>query len=304
MTVCIGVISRPMIIVATDRMITSGDIQFEQQQPKIFNIAHNTLALISGDIAVQTALVDSTRAAVQATGIKTVQGVAKVYADEYANYCQRKAESAVLKPLGLDSVDALMKRKWPAAVVDELLRQVQYAADGDDVATIIAGQDESGQHLCVINQPGIYTVHDRIGFASVGIGQRHAESQFMFAGYTPQWAFPKALYLTYIAKKHAEVAPGVGQYTDLAVITSGPSANIVVLDPFVGELKSAYDAELHAMGPARQSSENYVDEALRHFLSIPPPTVQPNPALNLSTASTISVPSPADPQAPSVPKGG
>ena len=61
MTVCIGAISNPLVIVATDRMITSGDIQFEQQQPKIFTVARNTLALISGDIAVQTALVDTTQ---------------------------------------------------------------------------------------------------------------------------------------------------------------------------------------------------------------------------------------------------
>src|SRR5438045_2277879 len=79
-TVCIGVISSSMVIVATDRMITSGDIQFEQQQPKIFNVANNILALISGDIGVQTALVDSTRVAVKNSGVKTVKEVARIFA--------------------------------------------------------------------------------------------------------------------------------------------------------------------------------------------------------------------------------
>src|SRR5437867_9801981 len=82
-TVCIGVISLPMVIVASDRMITSSDIEFEQQQPKIFEIAHNTLALISGDIAIQTALVESTRAAVKRSDTKTIKGVAKIFADAY-----------------------------------------------------------------------------------------------------------------------------------------------------------------------------------------------------------------------------
>jgi 20S proteasome alpha/beta subunit len=80
-TVCIGVISHPMVIVASDRMITSGDIQFEQQQPKIFAVAPNILALISGDIATQTALVDSTRAAVKRSDTTTVKGVAAIFAD-------------------------------------------------------------------------------------------------------------------------------------------------------------------------------------------------------------------------------
>src|SRR5258706_1454222 len=96
-TVCIGVISSPMVIVASDRMITSGDIQFEQQQAKIFNVAYNVLALISGDIAVQTALINSTRAKALQGGIKSVQEVAKTFADVYASYCQHKAEAEILK---------------------------------------------------------------------------------------------------------------------------------------------------------------------------------------------------------------
>lgn len=302
MTVCIGVISQPMVIVATDRMITSGDIQFEQQQPKIFNVAYNTLALISGDIAVQTALVDSTRAAAKKAGVKTTKQVAEIFADAYASYCQRKAEAEILKPLGLASVSELMsKRKWSTAVVDELLRQVQYSAHHDDVGTIIAGQDETGPHLYVIDKPGMFSVHDRIGFASVGIGQRHAESQFMFAGYTPQWTFPRALYLTYVAKRRAEVAPGVGKYTDIAVITTGPNANIVPLDSvFLPVLEAVYEEESAAVSARRPESEAKLDEAIKRILNIPPQALAPqNPALNSATPSGLpATPTASGPQAP------
>ena len=168
-TVCIGVISSPILIVATDRMITSGDIQFEQQQPKIFNVAHNTLALISGDISVQTELVEATRREVRRTGVKTVAQVSQIFADAYGAYCQRKAEAEILKPLGVSSVDDLMtRRKWSSDIVNDLLHQVRQAAYADDVATIIAGMDEFGPHLSVIDRPGRYSVHDRIGFTSVG----------------------------------------------------------------------------------------------------------------------------------------
>lgn len=272
MTVCIGVISQPMVIVATDRMITSADIQFEQQQPKIFRIGLNTLALISGDIAVQTELVETTRNQILAGRVIGVENMARVYAQAYGAYCKRKAEAEVLQPIGVGSVDDLMRRKWPVSHVQDLLYQVRQAAQGYDVATIIAGSDGAGPHLFVIDQPGKYSMHDRIGFASVGIGQRHAESQFMFAGYTPDWKFPDALYLTYVAKKRAEVAPGVGRFTDMAVITS-PAAgappdsnNVVSLNPhFIPMLDRVYDAETARIGIMRDQSNIELDAELKKF---------------------------------------
>ena len=270
MTVCIGAISRPMVIVASDRMITSGDIQFEQQQPKIFTIATNTVALISGDIATQTALIESTRKAVARGDIKTVREVARAFSDAYAAYCQRKAEAEVLNPLGIASVDELMaKRRWSADVVRDLLQQVQYAAQSDAAATINSGQDESGPHLYVVDRPGHYSNHDRIGFASVGIGQRHAESQFMLSGYTPEWAFPRAFYLTYLAKKRAEVAPGVGEYTDLAVITAPPVGGVVRLDPdFIPLLDRVYKVESDAIRGTRQQVESELERDLTEFFRV------------------------------------
>lgn len=265
-----------MVIVASDRMITSGDIQFEQQQPKIYNVAHNTLALISGDIAAQSALVNSTRAEASSVGAKTVREVARIFADVYAAYCRRKAEADVLKPLGLASVEELMtRRKWPAATVDRLLNQIQDAAHDDDVATIIAGQDALGAHLYVIERPGRYSVRDQIGFASIGVGQRHAESQFMFSGYTPHWYFPKALYLTYVAKKRAEVAPGVGKFTDLVVITGGPNGNIAVINTLIPEtisiLERVYQSEVNAITATRSNAEGDLSQlGLRLTVSASP----------------------------------
>ena len=197
--------------------------------------------------------------------------MAQIFADVYAVYCRREAEAEVLKPLGLSSADELMaRRRWSADVVHEILRQIQYAAHHRDVATIIAGQDESGPHLYVIDKPGMYSVHDRIGFASVGIGQRHAESQFMLAGYTPAWLFPEALYLTYVAKKRAEVAPGVGTYTDLAVITGGQQAGVVVIDrdpQFIQLLDSIYKAESDHIIQTRHASAKYVEDGMKRIFA-------------------------------------
>jgi 20S proteasome alpha/beta subunit len=294
-TVCIGAIAGPIVIVASDRMITSGDIQFEQQQPKIFAVEPRALLLISGDIAVQTELVDRTRLETKAKRAKTVRDVANIYADAYVAYCRRKAEAAVLKPLGVESVEALMtKKKWSDALVSELLERVRLAAEDDGIATIVAGSDELGQHLYVIDRPGIVSTLDRIGFASVGIGQRHAESQFMFAGYTPSWKFPEALYLTYAAKRRAEVAPGVGRYTDLAVITPGPQGGIVPIDrDFIPHLQQLFDAEQAHLATVRDVSTRELEARILAIL-----TKAPKPPEAPKQSDSVVPDAPPDQQAP------
>lgn len=66
-----------------------------------------------------------------------------------------------------------------------------------------------------MKDPGVITRHDSIGFVTIGAGENHANSQFMFEGYTSNWPFEQALLLTFAAKKRAETAPGVGWGTDM-----------------------------------------------------------------------------------------
>lgn len=88
------------------------------------------------------------------------------------------------------------------------------------LATIFCGVDTTGQHIYVTHDSDV-GCYDAIGFASIGIGARHANSQFMFQGHTPRSPLAETLLLTYIAKKRAEVAPGVGSETDIFLI--GPT---------------------------------------------------------------------------------
>ncbi len=67
---------------------------------------------------------------------------------------------------------------------------------------------------------GEIACYDSVGFAAIGYGRRHAESQFMFARYTSAARPTDAILLTYVAKKRAEVAPGVGMATDMFIIAS------------------------------------------------------------------------------------
>jgi len=103
------------------------------------------------------------------------------------------------------------------------------------VEAIIAGVDGSGGHIYFTNKDCV-RCHDSVGFAAIGVGGWHADSQFMFAGYAKWASVPKCLLLSYVAKKRAEVAPGVGQETDMFAIvgTSEPLLhNFVMAYPYV-----------------------------------------------------------------------
>jgi hypothetical protein len=84
-------------------------------------------------------------------------------------------------------------------------------------ATLVAGVDASGPHIFAIYD-GTPMQTDSVGFAAIGIGGRHAESQLMLAQYAPDVSTSAAMMLVFLAKSRAEVAPGVGPDTDMFAI--------------------------------------------------------------------------------------
>ena len=124
------------------------------------------------------------------------------------------AETRHLKPLGLDA-NSLLERQadFPRDFVAEMRHDLKNSPL--EVETIIVGMDSSGPHIFVVSDPGIAECHDLMAFAAIGTGKHHASSQFMVGGFTRFQDWRKALLLTYIAKKRAEISPTVGSASDL-----------------------------------------------------------------------------------------
>lgn len=223
MTVCIAALctwappAQLMIVGSSDRLLTAGDIEFEPPQQKIYQFSRHIIALISGDAQAQISICDATRAHFSTSAPSSVNELADVFAENLAIYRRRQAEYTFLKPLNLDQESFLSRQ-------NELSPQLATALANDllnsriEVETIIAGADNSGYHIFVVLDPGIVKCSDSVGFAAIGIGQRHAESAFMLSRYSRQWQYQRALLLTYAAKKRAEVAPGIGVWTDFFFI--------------------------------------------------------------------------------------
>ena len=263
MTVCVAAISHPMVFGASDRMITTGDIQFEPEQAKIWQLTTSIAAMVAGDIAIQSEVAHLVRARI-ASQIEAkppalkVSDVANMWADAYIKIRSRQAERLILAPLGLNH-DTFIARNQELApglankVAQELL---EFRIAGVD--TIIAGLDTDGPHIYVVSDDDVQC-RDKIGFAAIGIGFWHAESLFMFNGHTPNRELPETLLRVYSAKKRAQVAPGVGSDTDMFMI--GPKIGTYIpfaTDP-VDRLEQIYQSAEKGHNEVNQEANKAVN---------------------------------------------
>lgn len=256
MTVCLAAIcNRNMIFGASDRMLTSGDIEFEvansgSPPSKIVTLTSSISAMLAGDAGLQREIlrdVSNTlndRIKKEPNNWWRVKDVVEVYVGFYNATKLRRAVSAVLSPYGLDEQSFVHKqREMSDAFVRKLVQEMEsYSLPG--VETIIAGIDLDGG-------PHIYTIHgnyvscaDPVGFAAIGSGSRHSESQFMLAGHEPAASADETLFLTYLAKKRAEIAPGVGEYTDMIGIGPQLGAHAFIRREIVDHLDTIYQKHI------------------------------------------------------------
>jgi hypothetical protein len=203
----------------SDRMLTSGDIEYEAAQSKIYPLGElKALCLPAGDASFHVPIgVETSRRAVQDQLVNTGD-IASLYAENYASLRRRRAERMYLAPYGLDTAAFLSRqRRMNETLVLSLADRMDQAEL--ELDTIIVGVDSDGAHIYHVRDPGIVTCHDGTGFWAIGSGDRQFASQFMYQGYARSWPWLAALLLLYSAKKRAEVAPGVGRETDIFWMT-------------------------------------------------------------------------------------
>jgi hypothetical protein len=240
-TVCVAALcERHTIIAATDRMLTTGDIEHEPEQGKVSWMNPSLAVMVSGDIPLHTEIVTRVYAEVSERIRRkpgdwwSVSDVADLYVKHHSQVRAKRGETVFLAPLGL-TLDTFHSRRaeMPQEQVNKITSDL-YSIELPFVQAIVAGRDATGAHLWLINpvaaSPGAVeaTCYDGLGYVSIGMGCGHAESQMIFARHTRHKPFAETLFLTYLAKKRAEVAPGVGSgSTDMFVITNlGQAATI------------------------------------------------------------------------------
>lgn len=233
MTVCVagicswGTGAGYTAIAICDRMITSADIQFEPDQPKMFLLNARVGALIAGSGSAQTSICTAAERRVAELGAwddqtVSVQAVADLFAQELAAYRLRHAEQIYLRPLGIDAATFMTNQTtYAPQFVQDTINTIQNYDIGD-MQTIIIGADTTGPHLFHIDKWGNIRCDDLQAFSAIGIGEWHATSHLMIARYSKYTTFQNALLQIYLAKRKAEVAPGIGRTTDIFFISEDP----------------------------------------------------------------------------------
>jgi 20S proteasome alpha/beta subunit len=297
-TVCIAARAGSFIFGASDRMLTSGDVQFEPSAgTKIYLLSNSIFMMTAGDAALQAEIVGMVSRAIAERIIKEptnwwkVSEAADLYVKYYNVIRNKRAEDAILSPLQMDGPAFIANHRMLSDQLANDLARELLNFEMPNVAAIFAGIDPDGPHIYVIRDNQSNCV-DNVGFAAIGIGGRHASSQFMFARHAWNSPLPETLFLTYYAKKKAEVAPGVGKGTDMVMV--GPTLTTLtalgghVLEKLENEYQKVIIAENNAFSEARGEMAKYVEELNRQA-----------EATATIAADTQTAPGTADGKAPS-----
>jgi 20S proteasome alpha/beta subunit len=222
MTSCIATIcENKYVVVATDKMLTLllPSIEYEADYPKTVEITPNCLATTAGSAIAFTPIFHEVMGELRKQGANDIARIAELTRNAYGNVRNSKINEEILSTYGLNlqSFYQLNPSMNPNLMAIILQRMQQY---NYNLWIMIAGVDEAGGHIYRLENPSIKHCCDAIGYHAIGSGDIHAIATFIANNYevrnTP---LQRGLALTYEAKKRSEKAQGVGEQTDMYVVS-------------------------------------------------------------------------------------
>lgn len=267
MTVCIAAVCNLGIVGISDRMVTTGDIEFEHPASKIIQLTPNIIAMIAGNDSFQIEILQQLYKFIHLDKTQSfnVKDTVDLYIACKENIENKKIEQNILRPLGL-SYEKLSDN-YLSLVKHDIHNYQRF--DIPATSVIIAGIDSEGDHIYTINKHygdhiNQISCHDRIGFAAIGIGARHASSQLMLSNYNPICNFSESLLFVHNAKKRSEVAPGVGNNTDMILVQD--SGCITIDQKIIFDLDKIYKEVIKKESNIQLLAKKKVDSYINNIL--------------------------------------
>ncbi len=196
MTVCVAArCTGDIVLGASDRMLTAGDVQFEPDTAKMHPLTASIACMTAGDSSFQIEILREVKNVIDERVRREpdnwwlVRDVAYLYARVRNEIRRKRAEQTILLPLGLAHESFIARQK---GMSDEFISKITKELinfDVPDVETIFAGVDTYGSHIYTVENDKV-RCHDSVGFAAIGIGYWHANSQFMLAGHNYEAPMP------------------------------------------------------------------------------------------------------------------
>lgn len=297
MTVCVATLCADgsAAVGASDRMVSTADNQTKRL--KIHHLTDHVIAMIAGDVALHTELLIEVRRLIADTSSEpashSVKNIADAYSLAYLEGKKRRAERQFLLPLGLDSTSFIAnQRSLDEKIAADITRELLHYRM-PPCAAILMGIDNSlgywRAHLYTMDE-GSVSCHNDTGIASIGVGMYQAMASLMFGGHTAQINFDAAVYMTLAAKKRAEVAPGVGQETDMAVVTLADNGHVILKSQVVDTLEEIYEKADRTHTSVNDLATQECHDYLQTFRT---PDAQPEPEERVELSGTPPTTDPA-----------
>jgi ATP-dependent protease HslVU (ClpYQ) peptidase subunit len=273
MTVCIAVRSQGILLLASDRMLTAGDIQFEPRSQKVHFATTSVVIMYSGDSDFHSEILQDLTIEVQSRVTKepdkwlNIKDVSQLYL-KYRNEAKlRRSESSILAPLNLDRDKFILVQDTMNSEVVNRISEDLINFPVPELDVIIAGIDLRFGHplpSIYLIRDGDMTCADSVGFAAIGSGARHAESQLMLARHNYDTPNSEALLTLFTGKKDSEIAPGVGAETDMWALGPNVGQRFYIEGPLLKKIEDEYkrlkSKEAKAREKARAEVARYVEE--------------------------------------------
>lgn len=219
------------IVGISDRMVSTDYTQSELPQPKFRKTVNSVMVLMSGVNDVTAEIFDHTNSYIYKDFMDDprlipVDRIASIYSQNLIHFLKNRRDTICQARHGLEYKNFLSQcSNWHPSLYEETIREIKTVPD---TATIITGIDESGAHIYLIDGSGSVSCKDATGFAIIGSGSFHADSRLMQTRHSPNASYYETLFLTYMAKKQAELDPWVGKDTDIFVIKDDAKYDILL----------------------------------------------------------------------------
>lgn len=226
-TICIGTIcdNKNRAIAIADRMITDDalSIEFEHEEKKITQISENCIVMTAGSSTSFQEILEPIISKFKGKKPKITE-ITEEIAKSYNEIRKKKIDEKYFRPRGL-SINKFYEEQ--AGLSERLIERLDSVVDQFEfpdldfpagLEILVVGVDDKA-HIYAIDNPGTIMPFDELGWRCIGSGYPQAENSLISNKFNPSSSFNKALYLTFEAKKKAEVSPGVGKiHTDIIYI--------------------------------------------------------------------------------------
>lgn len=228
MTICLAAICSDSegnagnaVVVASDRMVTYGQlIEFEHEVSKSVTIDNRSIVLLAGDAVAAGAIIRKSLQVQRPEGDRT-EDVSAILAQQFQAHRLNMVEQHIFAPRGLSLSQyygGIQQAMNPQIVVN---LDMQAASFQLNIQLCVVGVDNSGAHIHGIDPPGgTYQTYESIGFHAIGSGAIHAIQSLIERKQAPHRSLGKTLVNVVVSKRRSQVAPGVGQDSDVYVVQS------------------------------------------------------------------------------------